>query len=226
MVYNVGMLPEKRYFKDDIVYFENFLSPEECKKIVDYLKIKEDWTPVAFYESYGMNMIEDDQDLEKFDLPRNFLATVTERMKEAVEDAHNRLIKKVSTHAQKWETGSFASYHSDNSDMDGNPSAWEPSKLVCLLYLNDDYEGGQLDFRDHDITISPPEGVLITFPGGIENVHAVKEVLSGTRYTLGAFWDYAESEYTDERREEWKEEIRLVREQQEKMYAEWAAAKA
>lgn len=225
MMYNVGMLPEKKYFKDDIVYFENFLSSEECKKVVDYLKIKEDWTPVAFYESYGMNMIEDDQDLEKFDLPRNFLATVAERMKEAVEDAHNRPIKRVSTHAQKWETGSFASYHSDNSDMDGNPSAWEPSKLVCLLYLNDDYEGGQLDFRDHDIVISPPEGVLITFPGGIENVHAVKEVLSGTRYTLGAFWDYAESEYTDERREEWKEEIKLVREQQEKMYAEWAKEK-
>lgn len=215
----------KGYFKDDIVYYEDFIPAEDCEKIVEYLKGKTEWTPVAFYESYGMNMIEDDADLEKVGLSNTYLGDIAKRMKDAVEDAHQRPVKRVSTHAQKWETGSFASYHSDNSDMEGNPSAWEPSKLVCLIYLNDDYEGGQLDFRDHDLTISPPKGILITFPGGIKNVHAVKEVTSGCRYTLGAFWDYAESEYTDERRAEWEEEIRQVRIQQEEMYAEWAKDK-
>lgn len=209
-------------YKQDIIGYPNFISDDDCNKIIEYLKIKTQWNPVAFYESYGMNMIEDDEDLEKFGLSRTYLGDVAKRMKETVEDAHGRPVKRVSTHAQKWETGSFASYHSDNTDMDGKPSAWEPSKFVCLVYLNDDYSGGELDFRDHNITIAPPKGILITFPGGIENVHAVKEVTSGCRYTLGAFWDYAESEYTDERRQEWKEEIRLVREQQERMYAEWA----
>lgn len=212
-------------YKEDIIGYENFISDEDCDKIVEYLKVKTEWNPVAFYESYGMNMIEDDQDLERFGLHRTYLGDLAVRMKETVEQAHNRPVKRVSTHAQKWETGSFASFHSDNSDMDGNPSAWEPSKLVCLLYLNNDYGGGRLTFRDHDISISPPKGILITFPGGIKNVHAVEEVTSGCRYTLGAFWDYAESEYTDERKAQWDEEIKAVRQQQEQMYAEWAQEK-
>lgn len=216
----------KGFFKDDIVYYENFIPQEDCDKLVRYFKSKTDWTPVAFYESYGMNMIKDDEKLEQFGLPRDYLGQVADRMKEAVEDAHQRPVRGVSTHAQKWETGSFASFHSDNSDMDGKPSAWEPSKLVCLAYLNDDYVGGELDFRDHDLTIAPPIGILITFPGGINNVHAVKEVTEGCRYTLGAFWDYAESEYTEERKAEWEEEIRKVRVQQEEMYAEWAENKS
>ncbi len=215
------MILNKKFLKEDIVCYENFISSEYCKKLVEYYKQKTDWTRVAFYESYGMNMLEDDQQLEDFGLPRNYLATVAKKMKEAVEDGLNKKIKKVSTHAQKWETGSFASFHSDNSDMDGNPSAWERSKYVCLVYLNDDYVGGQLNFRDHKIAISPPEGMLITFPGGFSNIHEVKKVLKGTRYTLGAFWDNEDAEYSQERMDEWQKEIDKVREQQKEMYDQW-----
>jgi predicted 2-oxoglutarate/Fe(II)-dependent dioxygenase YbiX len=105
--------------------------------------------------------------------------------------------------------------------MEGNPSAWEKSKLVCLLYINDDYSGGELDFRDHDVTINPLVGELVTFPGGIENVHRVKAVESGTRHTIGAFWDYAESVYSEERMKEWDDEIQKVREEQKVMQDEW-----
>jgi predicted 2-oxoglutarate/Fe(II)-dependent dioxygenase YbiX len=105
--------------------------------------------------------------------------------------------------------------------MDGNWSAWEKSKLVCLLYINDDYEGGELDFRDHDLTIKPKAGQLITFPGGFLNIHQVKKVESGTRHTIGAFWDYAESEYSEERLAEWEAEIEKVREEQKIQQEEW-----
>lgn len=215
------MLPEKKYLKEDIVCYEGFLSSEDCKKLVRYYEEKTDWTRVAFYESYGMNMIESDDELEKFGLPKDYLAGIAKKMKDAVEEGLNKKIKKVSTHAQKWEVDSFASFHSDNSDMDGNPSAWEKSKYVCLLYLNDNYKGGQLNFRDYDIEISPPEGLLVAFPGGFENIHEVKKVLSGTRYTLGAFWDNEGVEYSEEKIKKWEDEIDLVRKQQKKMYEEW-----
>lgn len=212
---------EKGFFKEDIVYYDNFLSEEESAKLVDYYSQRTDWTPVSFYGSYGMNMVSDDQQLEDFGLPRDFLAIVETRMHQSAEEAHNRKLIKVSTHSQKWETGGFAPYHSDNSNMDGSPSAWEKSKIVCLLYLNNNYGGGELVFRDHDIKISPPTGTLITFPGGIINVHAVEEVTHGTRYTLGSFWDYAESEYSEERRKEWEEEITRERVRQQEMFDQW-----
>ena len=213
--------PTKGFFKHDIVYVENFITPDECTKLVEYFKEKEGWQPVAFYGSYGMSILHD-PDLQKFGLPAEYFDTLKERLKDAVEDAHSIEVRTVSTHAQKWIKGAYANWHSDNSDMEGNPTAWEVSKLVCLLYLNDDYEGGQLAFRDHDISISPSAGMLVTFPGGIHNVHAVTEVTEGVRYTIGAFWDHADATYTDERREEWKLERERVKAQQEVQYAEWA----
>lgn len=215
------MLPEKKYLKEDICCYENFISSEDCKKLVEYYKNKTEWTRVAFYESYGMNMLDDDRELENFGLPRNYLGNLAEKMKHAVEDGLNKKVKKVSTHAQKWEKGAFANFHSDNTDMEGNASAWERSKYVCLLYLNDDYLGGQLNFRDYPITISPPEGLLVTFPGGFKNIHEVKKVLNGTRYTLGAFWDDQDAEYSEERMQQWEDEINKVREQQKEMYDQW-----
>lgn len=220
-------MSSKQFYKEDIIYYQQFVPEEDCKKIVKYFEDpSHPWANVAFYESYGMSLLENDALLEKYGLPANYFAGVVANMKVAVEDAHQRPVKQVSTHAQKWEEGAFAPFHSDNTDMEGNPSAWEVSKFVCLLYLNDDYEGGELDFRDHGITIKPQVGVLITFPGGIDNVHAVNEVKNGTRHTIGAFWDYLEAEYSEERRAEWQKEIDTVREQQASQRVEWAAKKA
>jgi hypothetical protein len=63
--------------------------------------------------------------------------------------------------------------------------------------------------------------MLVTFPGGIDNVHGVNEVTSGIRWTIGAFWDRADAVYSDERRQEWADERAFVKHQQEVQYAEW-----
>jgi len=215
-------IENKRFLKEDIICYDDFIPVEDQQKLVSYFEDPElPWTMSAFFESYGMSLLPDEPLLEKYGLPKDYLGNLASRLKEYVEDAHQRPVKSVSSHAQKWEKGAFAPFHSDNTDMDGNWSAWEKSKFVCLLYVNDDYEGGELDFRDHSLTIKPKSGQLITFPGGINNVHQVKEVLTGTRHTIGAFWDFAESEYSEERIKEWDEEVTKVREQQAVQQAEW-----
>lgn len=212
----------KGFIKEDIVFYNNFLTPEECKTLVEVFEDEEQpWSMSAFFESYGMSIMPEDPILEKYGLPRDYFGKLADRLHKVVEDAFERPIKSVSSHAQKWQVGAFAPFHSDNTDMDGNPSAWEKSKLVCLLYINDDYEGGELDFRDYDISIKPVSGQLITFPGGYKNIHQVLPVKGSTRHTIGAFWDYAESEYSEERMKEWEEEIAAVREEQKVMQDEW-----
>jgi predicted 2-oxoglutarate/Fe(II)-dependent dioxygenase YbiX len=213
---------EKSFYRDDIVSYKEFMSEEECAKIVAYFEDEsQPWTMSAFFESYGMSLMPEDPLLEQYGLPRDHLKKLADRLQAVVEDAHERPLKPVSSHAQKWQAGAFAPFHSDNTDMEGNPSAWEKSKLVCLLYINDDYDGGDLDFRDHDLTIAPKVGELITFPGGINNVHQVTVVKNGTRHTIGAFWDYLESEYSEERMAEWEAEIQEVRADQKVQQDEW-----
>ena len=213
---------DKGFIKEDIVFYNNFLTQEECETLVRVFEDEEQpWSMSAFFESYGMSIMPEDPILERYGLPRDYFGKLADRLHKVVEDAHERPVKSVSSHAQKWQIGAFAPFHSDNTDMDGNPSAWEKSKLVCLLYINDDYEGGELDFRDHDISIKPVAGQLITFPGGFNNIHQVLPVRGSTRHTIGAFWDYAESVYSEERMKEWEEEIQKVREEQKVMQDEW-----
>lgn len=213
---------DKGFIKEDIIVYNNFLTQDECERLVAFMDDEDNpWSMSAFFESYGMSIMPEDPILEKYGFESDYFAKLATRLQKTVEDAFERPLKPVSSHAQKWQVGAFAPFHSDNTDMEGNPSAWEKSKLVCLLYLNDNYEGGDLDFRDHDISIKPVSAQLITFPGGINNVHQVIPVKGATRHTIGAFWDYAESEYSDERMEEWEAEIQGVREQQKEMQEEW-----
>lgn len=61
---------------------------------------------------------------------------------------------------------------------------------AALLYLNDDYEGGELDFSNLGFSIKPPAGSVLTFPSTEKWTHGVLPV-TGTksRYAMpGLVW--------------------------------------
>ena len=57
-------------------------------------------------------------------------------------------------------------------------------RLSFVLFCNDDYEGGELHFSRQGITVRPEAGSALLFPSGITHPHAVRPVLSGTRYSI------------------------------------------
>jgi predicted 2-oxoglutarate/Fe(II)-dependent dioxygenase YbiX len=163
-----------------------------------------------------MSVVHEDPTLETFNLPANFFGLLMGKYKEAIETIFERKVKPVNIcHAQKWNVGGNASPHADNSELDGRPNAFETNKFVSLLYLNDDYTGGELYFPDLDIEFKPKAQSWIAFNGGIENLHGVKPIKSGTRYTFVSFWDFEEAEYDEETRQRWEDEIQGLRKQQE-----------
>jgi hypothetical protein len=222
-------LENKIILKDDIVIYENFLTEEECKSVLAYWehcveKGTLPWQPISFYESYASNL-PDDEDITKFGLPVTFVKDLESSIQKACEDARGGAMKKVSYHAQKWIPGAFASFHSDNS-TDGEYNAFERSKWATFLYLNDDFKGGALNFKDDPIKIQPKTGMLAAFNGGHHNQHEVEVIEEGYRFTIGGFWDYEESEYSEEKRAEWEEEISAVRAQQAEQHKEWEEMRA
>jgi hypothetical protein len=52
------------------------------------------------------------------------------------------------------------------------------------LYLNDDFEGGLLEFANKDYKISPEIGMLVNIPMTKEFTHRVTPVTSGIRHTM------------------------------------------
>lgn len=212
-----------------IVEIPNFVDRDTASKMIDFFEARSDlWGDVAFYKSSGMGIAPEDPNIEKVGLPPRFFETLTKRFQEAVGEVFSRPVKPNTSHAQKWEVGGFASPHSDNSDFDGNPTLFEINKYVGILYLNDDYEGGNLFFTKTDninektLTITPKAGSYIIFPGGIENIHGVEEVTAGTRYTMVSFWDFAEAEYSEERQAEWAAERERVEAEKAAAREEWA----
>lgn len=56
--------------------------------------------------------------------------------------------------------------------------------LSVLLYLNDDYEGGEITFRHSNITMKPEPGSILFFPSNFLYVHEIAPVTKGPRYAL------------------------------------------
>jgi hypothetical protein len=201
---------------DRIIEIPEFVNEEEAQAMIKYFESKSvNWGPIAFFGSEGMSIVHEDPSLKEFGLVPTFFGDLMKKYQEAIEIIFERPVKPVNIcHAQKWNVGGNASPHADNSERDGTPNPFETNKFVSLLYLNDDYTGGELYFPDQGLEFQPASRSWVAFNGGIENIHGVKEIKSGTRYTFVSFWDFAEAEYDEETRLRWEEDIKALRVEQ------------
>jgi len=60
--------------------------------------------------------------------------------------------------------------------------------LSGLLYLNDDFEGGEIDFRRQNYRIKPTAGTIIFFPSSWTHPHTAMPVTRGIRYNIVSWW--------------------------------------
>lgn len=77
--------------------------------------------------------------------------------------------------------------HADNERREDDrwlPNHTPQRDYTGLVYLNDDFTGGELVFPDREVTVIPKPGLFVGFPSNHKFVHAVPNVLSGKRYSL------------------------------------------
>jgi predicted 2-oxoglutarate/Fe(II)-dependent dioxygenase YbiX len=82
----------------------------------------------------------------------------------------------------KYSTGKQMGSHIDSYEDQRSPV------LSVVLYLNDNYDGGELYFKDQDITIKPSAGSLIAFPSVAPYYHQSNIVTKGIKYMSPGFW--------------------------------------
>ena len=56
--------------------------------------------------------------------------------------------------------------------------------ISAVIYLNDDYEGGHIEFPNFKLKIKPEKGMLIVFPSNYAYRHIAHPVTAGTKYAL------------------------------------------
>jgi len=90
----------------------------------------------------------------------------------------------------RWNAGMFMPPHADNANPDGKPHGMAHRELASVVYLTDDYAGGELYFTALDIAIKPRRGMFVAMAAGFHHEHAVLRVESGTRLTMPSFMTF------------------------------------
>ena len=74
------------------------------------------------------------------------------------------------------ESQKFESHSDDGID--------EERRISLVYYMNDNYEGGEIEFKKFDLKIKPKKHNLLLFPSSYIYRHKVYPVTSGTRYAI------------------------------------------
>ena len=73
--------------------------------------------------------------------------------------------------------------------------------LSLVLFLNDDFEGGNFVFPDLHIQVKPKPGLLVVFPSDQNYLHGVNPVISGERFSI-VTWARVKGQKTKEQEDQ------------------------
>jgi predicted 2-oxoglutarate/Fe(II)-dependent dioxygenase YbiX len=82
----------------------------------------------------------------------------------------------------KYSTGKEMGSHVDSYEDGRSPV------LSVVLYINDNYDGGELYFKGQEVLIKPTAGSLIAFPSVDPYYHQSMVVTKGLKYMSPGFW--------------------------------------
>lgn len=88
---------------------------------------------------------------------------------------------------ESWELLRYNQSEKVEWHVDNGP--FHPCIVSFVIYLNDDYEGGEIEFRDFLIgrKLKPKSGSVLIFPSSNYYIHKVNPVKSGTKYSMTSF---------------------------------------
>lgn len=170
--------------KKNVVVIENFISSEECKIVIDSIDDEIVW------QSNTMQGIPDKVSKNLYKKPESFqiLKTAIDKLQNEIEMHFGRPLEEGFPGIRMWSPGEYQPLHADGEDPEGHPNEAYVVDYGSVIYLNDDYDGGEIYFPDQDIDFKPKAGTVVFFPSNNMFIHGVREILSGYRYTCPQFW--------------------------------------
>lgn len=194
---------------EDIVVIYDFISDEECKLLLDHEKYLTDnnlWDTAGnghdplkqwanrFFPVQNLGEKEKGFGSEKDIEVRDLCIKIRKRIREQIKKSWN-LEKEIyadSLNLIRWPHGQAQPPHSDYENFGGTPHVYNWRDIGVVLYLNDDFEDGQIYFPQLGKNVEIKAKMLAFFPGDIHHAHGVNEIKNGTRYTLNMFYGFSD----------------------------------
>jgi hypothetical protein len=191
-----------------LVYYKNIIkNPQELISNIESLdkKLNEEqvpssktsvrpWTPwkneTGNKETFCLQkFIPQEKDIKQDDVYKKEQVNISSQLFSALENTLTHYSTKIYPWAEKNIKSREQTMHLLRYDYSGYLPAHQDQGvstrvLSVLLYLNDDYEGGEIEFRQSGIKIKPEPGSILFFPSNFLYVHEVHPVTKGPRYAL------------------------------------------
>jgi hypothetical protein len=164
--------------QDSYIYDqENFLSSVECCWLIKFFK--------EYQPTHG-----------NVDLDRRLILRLLKMEEELTDDVAfspadpiKLITSKITNHITGIAENTFINYHQlvawPETTFQKTHLDWSYHTYTSIIYLNDDFQGGQTEVAD--TMISPKSGKIVTFQGNIIP-HQVMPIIGNTRYTLAVWY--------------------------------------
>lgn len=169
-----------------ILVSENTLSLKECTFLIDLYDRYSELSPQRDYSGRPLLHYYTLRDVDSESA--SWVHGVSLRCKEKIEgDLRTPELFVESVFLACLWLGDSHIPHADNEQKEHGrwlPNHTPQREYTAVVYLNDNFTGGELVFPARDVVIVPKPGLFVGFPSNHEFVHAVPNVLSGKRYSL------------------------------------------
>lgn len=179
-----------------ITIVENYLSALQCQEILEIAATQHTERIKAFdssastsekiERSYSEQRITQRVDMAVHQAALN--ALITDIIKSLIEPQLAVTFEWFEEpHLLQYQPGGFYGAHADSEQLYPEQKGFirvMDRDISLLLYLDDDYEGGEILFQNFDFKVKPRRGMLIFFPSDARYLHTALPVTSGTRHCL------------------------------------------
>ena len=183
-----------KIYSDKIFYYEEVLpNPEEIVALLEetdnqldsnsFLSKWQEWTSSEGDYHFGYRKLVDQNRL--FDNP-GALAEAYLKIKKTIEAALKNYSSLIGVPEGEESDIGFSKYLPDKY-MGPHTDQGPKSHISAVMYLNDNFSGGELEFPNQNVSIKPSSGSIIVFPSVEPYVHDPKPA-TGTKYIVPAFW--------------------------------------
>lgn len=177
-------MPLKELVKDRLWEYENFLTNKEVNALMDAVNSSKesDWffedLPAYDQHHAGKTLpISSDPNMQAL------IFNIDKRIAELFINANS--IVQIGSIVRGSDIYSPVGLHRDNEDenMENNRNA--DNKYGILMYLNNNFDGGEICYPEFNIEYKPKPGVLLIHYAG--NLHGVNPISNGVRYSMTSF---------------------------------------
>ena len=166
-----------------IYEFENFISDSVCDIIINWFSQSPKITTSSAQKLFNGKTI-DYNNIENKEVKKLVNKFKFDATKIAMQVFNEENLYPDYTDLVLWESGSGMLIHADNCDSEGNPNYVPWRDYSGVVYLNDNFVGGETWFPQFGPKfIKPKKGKFVLYPAGLEYSHGVTTVI-GTRYTM------------------------------------------